>query len=145
MQQAHNTSQLSNKPKTQINNTMQQVNNTTSQQQHSKSTTQQVNNATGRQCIKSTMQEKASSSCNNIKCSRQTGYDPHSGAKFNPEITAMSPLPVCHNAASFGSRQSSMLLLVGYCESKVRSRDDLQWLRIGSASGSNFPSWCINT
>src|SRR6218665_1380710 len=33
-------------------------------------------------------------------------------------ITAMSPLPACHNAASFGSRQSSTLLLVWFSESR---------------------------
>src|SRR6218665_2439695 len=45
----------------------------------------------------------------------------------------MSPLPACHNAASFGSRQSSTLLLVWFCESRslTTMRDELQWLRIG--------------
>src|SRR6218665_1611582 len=51
----------------------------------------------------------------------------------------MSPLPACHNAASFGSRQSSTLLLVWFCESRSLTtsqfstlmRGELQWLRIG--------------
>src|SRR6218665_2960216 len=111
--------------------------------------------------------------CDDNLCNTQTaevcfsvshaGRDSPSSAKFDPEpnrllcsnrllycvVASRHRRPygrLCRNAASFGSRQSSTLLLVWFCESKSLTTSQ-PWFEMSfsgleevSASSSNFPS-----